>query len=137
MREKEVGDEHRLRRTEMRVRRHEAVARPRGLRRKRLDEGGHGLLERRDAPPQVQAQIERHLLVTGSSGVQATPGVAEPLDEQPLDEAVHVFVGAGHKVRIRDAQFENLGQRLLDIAVRRRASARRPWRARAPRPGCP
>ena len=47
--------------------------------------------------------------------MQATPGVAEPLDKQPLDEAVHVLVGAGHKVRIRDAQFEDLGQRLLDM----------------------
>ena len=34
------------------------------LMRKRLDQTGYGRLERRDASPQVQTQIERHLLVT-------------------------------------------------------------------------
>ena len=58
-------------------------------------------LQQRDAPPQVQAQVERHLLVARPSGVQPPAGVAEPLDEQPLDEAVHVLVGAVDERRVR------------------------------------
>ena len=82
-------------------------------------------------------KIERHLLVTGSSGVQPTPGVAQPLDQQPLDEAVHVFVGAGHKVRDSRRPVRGSQSAPARYAARRPASARRPGRARAPRPGCP
>ena len=95
-----MRDEHRLRRTEVRERRHQRVARRRGLRRQRVDDAGDRALEQRNAPPQVEPQIERHLLVARPAGVQTPAGVAEPLDEQPLDEAVHVLVGAGDERRI-------------------------------------
>jgi hypothetical protein len=42
--------------------------------------------------------------------MKATPGVAEPFDEQPLDEAMHVFVGTVHERRVRAPAFEDVGQ---------------------------
>ena len=108
-----MRDQHRLRRAEVRERRHQRVARRRRLRGERVDERRDGALQQRNAPPQVEPQIERHLLVARSSGVQPAAGVAEPLDEQALDEAVHVLVGAGDERRIRPASLED----------RRRASA--------------
>src|SRR5205814_3199369 len=102
-------------RAEMSVRRHKAIARLGSLPRKRLDKGGERLLERRDAPPQVQTEIERHLLVARSSRVQPPSRIAKSLDEQPLDEAVYVFIKAGDEGRIRAALLENVGQRLLDL----------------------
>ena len=58
----------------------------------RRDQARDGPLKRGDAPAQVQAQIERDLLVPRPAGVQPTSGVSEALDEQPLDEAVDVLV---------------------------------------------
>ena len=81
----------------MRERRHQRVAGRRRLRRERGDDAGDAALQQRDAAPQVQPQIERHLLVARAAGVQPAPGVAEPLDEQALDEAVDVLVVAVDK----------------------------------------
>ena len=93
VREKEMRDEHRLRRPEVRERRHQGVVRLAGLPRERRHQPLDCPLEERDAPPQVQAQVERNLLVPGTARVQAPAGVAEPLDELALDEAVDVLVG--------------------------------------------
>ena len=49
--------------------------------------------KQRDAAAQIEPQIERHLLVARSPGVQPAPGVADALDQLPLDEAVDVLVG--------------------------------------------
>ncbi len=43
--------------------------------------------------------------------MQSTAGVAETLDEQPLDEAMHVFVGTVDERRVRAPAFEDVGQR--------------------------
>ena len=115
VRQEEVRDEHRLRRTEVRERRHQRVARRRGLRGQRVDDAGDRALQQRDAPPQVEPQIERHLLVARAAGVQPAAGVAEPLDQQPLDEAVDVLVGAGDERRIGPALLEDRGQRVFDL----------------------
>ena len=98
-----MRDEHRLRRPEMRERRHQRVAGRRRLRRQRVDDARDRALQQRNAPPQIEPQVERHLLVARSAGVQPPAGVAEALDEQPLDEAVDVFVGAVDEGRDRPA----------------------------------
>ena len=99
--------------------------------------GRDAALQQRDAPPQIEPQIERDLLVARPAGVQAPPGVAEPLDQQPLDEAVDVLVGAADERRIRSAALEDVGERRFDLRALRRARARRRSPARAPTPGCP
>ena len=137
VREKEVRDENRLRRPEMREGRHQRVAgrcglpAQRGDTRPRLPCCSTGIRRRRYKP-----QIERHLLVARSAGVQATAGVAEPLDEQPLDEAVDVLVGAVDERRVGAAPLEDVAKRRLDLRPRPRLSGRRRSRARAPTPGC-
>ena len=103
VRQKEMRDEHRLRRTEMRERRHQRVAGRRRLRGQRVDDARDGALQQRNAAAQIQPQIERHLLVARSAGVQPAAGVAEPLDQQPLDEAVDVLVGAVDECRVGSA----------------------------------
>ena len=137
VREEEVRDQHRLRRAEVRERRHQRVAGRRGLRRQRVDDAGDRALQQRNAAPQIEPQIERHLLVARSAGVQPPAGVAEPLDEQPLDEAVHVLVVARRRTPGSDrACVEHRRQRRLDLAGLVAASARRPRAARAPTRGC-
>ena len=90
-----MRDQHRLRRPEVREGRHQRVAGRRApARASAATTRATRLLQQRNPPPQIEPQIERHLLVARPAGVQPPAGVAEPLDEQPLDEAVHVFVGA-------------------------------------------
>ena len=67
-----------------------------GLRRRaRATSRGDRALDLGNAPLQVQAQIDRDLLVARAAGVQAAPGVADPRDELALDERVNVFVARG------------------------------------------
>src|SRR5437870_2068546 len=47
--------------------------------------------------------------------MQPPARVAEPLDEQPLDEAVHVFVGAADERRIGSAALEDVLQRGVNL----------------------
>ena len=47
--------------------------------------------------------------------MQPPSRISHPFDEQPFDEAVHVLVGAGNGFRMREAMFENLGERPLDL----------------------
>ena len=114
VREEEVGDEDRLRRTEVRERRHQRVFCLRGAVRERRDDLPHQTLQHQDAPPQIEAEIDRDLLVPRPPGVQAPPGVAEPLDEQPLDEAVDVFVRPGDKRRLLAMTLEQIGERRIE-----------------------
>jgi hypothetical protein len=94
VREKEVGRQHRLRAAQVRVRRHDRVAHRLGALHQREGQGAQLLLDDRNPPPKVQAQVERHLLVSRAPRVQALSRVADALDQPPLDEAVDVLVSA-------------------------------------------
>ena len=92
MRQKEMRDEHRLRAPQVRIGRHQrgaARARPPGQRR---DHRAQLFLKKRNAPPKIQAQVERNLLVPRSAGMQSLSEIAHALDELPLDKRVHVLV---------------------------------------------
>jgi hypothetical protein len=115
VREEEMRDQDRLRGAEVRERRHQRVARRRGLRRERVDHAGDGALQQRDPPPQVEPQIERNLLVARSAGVQPAPGVAQAFDQQPLDEAVDVFVRSVDEGGIHSSLLEDGAERFLDL----------------------
>ena len=73
-------------------------------------------LQQRNAAPQIQPQVERHLLVARSARVQPAARVAEALDEQPFDEAVDVFVGTVDEGRFRSAPAPGSRQRRFDLA---------------------
>lgn len=114
VRKEEMCDEYGLGRSEMCERRHEGR-----LRLTRASgEGRHDLtcrtLQQRDAAPQVQPQIDRHLLVARAPGVQASPGIAESLDQLSLDEAVNVFVGSGNERRLPPAARKQIGKRRIE-----------------------
>ena len=107
----------------------------RRLRGERVDHAATAALQQRNAPPQVQPQIERDLLVARSAGVQPAAGVAEPLDEQAFDEAVDVLVVAGDEGRIgpRPARgcrrASSRSARASSASARRRAQRARPRQA--------
>ena len=115
MGQKEMRDEHGLSRPEMRERRHQGIGGGRGLPCQRGNDASESLLKERDAPPEVEAQIHRDLLVARPARVEAAAGVAEPLHEEPLDKTVHVFVRAVDERLVRPATRENVGERGLDL----------------------
>src|SRR5258705_7294507 len=92
----------------MRVRRHRRLAAALGLIGPRRDDVPDRLLEQRNPPPQVEAQVERDLLVTRAAGVEAAARVADPLDQFALDEAVDVLVGTVDVRRVAAAFLEHL-----------------------------
>jgi len=92
--EKEMRHEDRLGRPQMRERGHHRVAGRSRLLRQRCYEIDEGVLQERKAAPQIQAQVDRDLLVARTPGVKTTAGIAEPLGEQALDEGVNVLVAA-------------------------------------------
>ena len=108
-----------------------ASPRRRRLSRQRVDDAGDGALQHRNPPPQIQPQIERHLLVARSAGVQAAAGVAEPLDQQPLDEAVDVFVGAVDERRARRGRARGCAASAVFDLARFVGATARPPRASA------
>ena len=114
MGEEEVSDEHRLRRTEMRERRHQRVARRCRLRRQGVDHGGDGALQPRYPAAQIEPQIQRDLFVARTAGVQAAAGVADPFHQLALHETVHVFVVARDERRVRARLVEERRQRPLE-----------------------
>src|SRR4029077_13636042 len=94
--------------------RHQRVACRGGLPGQRSDRALDAALQKGDPPPQVQAEIDRDLLVARASRVQPPSGIAEALDEQPLDEAVDVFVGSVDESRLRASALEDTGESRLD-----------------------
>ena len=90
--EEVVGREDGLGPPQVRVRRHERPARRLRPVREGVDEGHHLVLDDGDAPAQVEAQVEGHLLVPRPAGVQPLPGVADALDQLALDEGMYVLV---------------------------------------------
>jgi hypothetical protein len=57
---------------------------------------------------QIQAQIERDLLVARPARMEPPAGVANPLDEHALHETVDVFVVAVDERRIGSAALADL-----------------------------
>ena len=108
MREQEVRDQHGLRRAKVCIRRHQRLAGRAGLARERPDNRRDRLLKGGNAAPEIEPEIERHLLVARPPGVQPLPRVTEFGDEQALDEAVYVLVGTVHERGIRAALRENV-----------------------------
>ena len=109
VRQKEVRDEHGHRAPEVRVGRHDGRAGRFRLPRERADNRRKLRLQAGNLPPEVEAQIERHLLVARSAGVQPLAEIADAFDELPLDERVHVFVGAVDERGLAPASLENVG----------------------------
>ena len=75
--------------------------------RQRRHHGGELPLQQRNAAPEIQPEIERHLFVARSSGVQALAEIADALDELALDERVHVLVGAVDECGLAPAAIED------------------------------
>jgi hypothetical protein len=115
VRKKEMRDQYRLRRAEMRESWHQSAVGRRRPRRERGDRIDNPAPQERNPPHQVETEVERHLLVSRTAGVEASAGIAQPFHEQPFDEAVNVFVGAIDKGRIGSAAFEDGLQRVLDL----------------------
>ena len=69
-----------------------ARRRPRRRGRRGRDERAQLILDDADAATQVQAQVERHLLVARATRVQALAGRPDALHELALHEGVHVLV---------------------------------------------
>jgi hypothetical protein len=109
-----MRDEHWLRATQMRIGRHHGHTRRDGLVHAPVNERCQPALQRRDAPAQIEPEIERDLLVARTSGMEATAGIADPLDELALHEAVHVFVGSGHERRLAFARREDFLEAAAD-----------------------
>ena len=79
--------------------------------------------------PQIKAQIQRHLLVAGSSRVQPLAQIADAFDKLALDECVHIFIGAIDERGLAPASLENVVQRsrhLLGFGVVEHADAGEP-----------
>jgi len=111
VRQEEMRDKRRLGRAKVREHRHQRVTRRRRLNGQRVDDRGDRPLDFENPAAQVQAQVERHLFVSRTACMQPPAGIAHPLDEPALDEAVHVFVVAHNRRRIRSALFEQFLER--------------------------
>ena len=112
--EEEVRRQHRLGAPQVRVGRHEHGPGPIRLRRQRRHQIHERALQHRQAPAEIEPQVERDLLVARAAGVQAAGGVAYPLHELPLDERVHVLVVARHEVRVAATDLANVAQGRAD-----------------------
>ncbi len=100
MRQKIVPDKHRLGATQMCIGRHERDAGTLGLVCARSHERSHGRLQRRNAPTQIEAQIERDLFVARSACMEASPDVSDAFDQLALDETVNILVRSRYEPRV-------------------------------------
>ena len=114
--QQEVGHEDRLSAPHVRVRGHDGLPRRRRAIRQRGDQTDDLPLQKRQPAAQVEAEIQRDLLVARTTGVETAPDVSEALDELPLDERVHVLVGARDERRIVAAALPDLDQRVANGA---------------------
>ncbi len=125
-----------LSRAQVRERGHHRVPSSCGLPRKRAHTGLNSPLHDRNATAQVQTQIEGHLLVAGTSCMEATTRVTNALDELPFDKAVDVLVRPFEKDRIRPVELQELSKSLFDqlavIVGHDPGSRERPCPGRAP-----
>ena len=74
-------------------------------------------LDGRNPPPDVEPQVERHLLVARPPGVEALARVADARDELALDERVHVLVGPVDERGICAGRLEQRLERVADAAA--------------------
>ena len=103
-----MRDQDRLRRTKVRVGRHQRVAGASRLTSHGTNDLGQRLLQRRDTTSQIQAQVERHLFVARSSRVQAFAGVAQLRHKLSLDKAMHILIVSADECRIGSPVLEHL-----------------------------
>ena len=92
VRQEEVRSEDRLGASQMRVGRHQRVAGPGGAVGQHPNELHEGGLERGNPALQVQAEVERDLLVARPARVQPSARRADARDQLALDERVDVLV---------------------------------------------
>ena len=133
VREEEMRREHRLGAPQVRVRRHQRSTGRRRAAGERVDQPGHLALHRRQPPPQVQPQVERHLLVAGAAGMQPPAHVARALDQLALDECVHVLVVALEERGVAPPGLQDGGQSVADGGGVRRGQHAGPRQRLGPR----
>ncbi len=127
MRKKKVCNQHGLRGTEMRERRHQRLLRRRRLSRKRRDHCRDAALKTGNAAHEIEPEVERHLFVARAASMQAPARIADALDERALYEAVHVLIVAVDERRIGLAALTDVLERFFDLIrfrVRQYAGAR-------------
>ena len=108
--EQVVTHQHRHGAAHVRVGGHQRFAGRLGLIGQRGDERAHARLQQRNAAPQVEAEVDRHLFVARPAGVQAASVVADQRHELTFHEGVDVFVVARHPGRILAALGEDGGE---------------------------
>ncbi len=110
----EVRREHRLRPTQMGVGGHQGLLGPFGLIGERGDQAPERPIDDREPSSQVEAQIERHLLVAGPAGVEALAGLPDPLDQSSFHPGMHVLVVAGDDRGIAADFAQQIAERGID-----------------------
>ena len=79
--------------------------------RERTDHRRELFLQTGNPPPEIEPEIQRDLLVARAAGVQPLAQIADALDELPLDECVHIFVGTVDERGLAPASLENVRER--------------------------
>ena len=119
MGQKEVRNDDRLRAPQMRERRHQCAAAHLCLPGENGDEIDNRSLDLRNSPFQIEAEIERDLLVSRPAGMKATSCVADAGYQLTLDEGMDILVvlrGIGSKERrVGRPCGPNLLQRALNL----------------------
>ena len=114
--EQEMGHEDGLSAPQVGVGRHDRLTRRRRAARKRGHQRDDLPLQHRQPPPQVEAQIQRYLLVARTTGVEPAPDISQAVDELALDERVHVLVGTRDEPGIVPTAPADLDQRVANGA---------------------
>ena len=110
MRQKEVGNQHRLGASQVCVGRHDGVTGGRGSPRERSDQADDLFLYFEETSPHIQPEIERDLFVARAARVQTFSDLADPLHQLPFDKRVYVLIGTGQGLGSSTAVLPNLGQ---------------------------
>ncbi len=87
-----MGHEHWLRAPQVCVRGHRRVPGQLRLGHEGFDYGDDRSLQLWNLPTQVQPEVDRHLLVARSAGVQSFAGLADALNEFPLHKRMHILI---------------------------------------------
>ena len=88
-----VGQQHRLRPLQVGVAGHDDRLAPLGLRQQRGHERRQAVLVAGNGIPQIQMEIEDHLVVAAAAGVHLASHRPDDLGQTPLDGHVDVLVG--------------------------------------------
>ena len=117
--EQVVAHQHRHGPAHVRVGRHQRFARRFGLVGQGRHERAQAALQHGNAPHQVEAEVDRHLLVARAARVQAAAVVADQRHQLTFDEGVDVFVVARDPGRILPALGQDGGEPLTNARHRR------------------